>query len=74
MRRFQLHRDRDVSGVSGEGVVAEGVQWSDGWVTTHWLGYHASTVTWHLPGMVSPEHVHGHAGATRIVWLDGEES
>lgn len=30
MRRFELHREEDVSGVSGTGVVAEGVAFSDG--------------------------------------------
>jgi len=42
-RTFVLHRDEDVSGVSGTGVVAEGVVFSDGAVVVRWLGKHAST-------------------------------
>ena len=30
MKLFQLHRHEDESGVSGTGIVAEGVQFSDG--------------------------------------------
>lgn len=30
-RRFELHRDQDVSGVSGTGVVADGVQYDFEW-------------------------------------------
>lgn len=68
MRRFELHRDVDVSGVSGTGVVAEGVEFTDGTCAVRWLSATASTVTW-----LSIEHVekvHGHHNATRIVWVD----
>jgi hypothetical protein len=41
-RRFYLVRCNDLSGVSGCGVVAEGIEWSDGSATMHWLGEHAS--------------------------------
>jgi hypothetical protein len=37
MRRFVMHRERDVSGVSGTGVVLEGVLFSTGVVVIHWL-------------------------------------
>jgi len=37
MRRFLLVRDCDPSGVSGTGIVAEGVQFSDGTAVMHWL-------------------------------------
>ncbi len=37
MRRFLMERERDVSGVSGTGVVLEGVQFSTGVVVIHWL-------------------------------------
>lgn len=69
MRRFHLHRDHDVSGVSGTGIVAEGVEFSDGTVVLRWLsGKHRSTVVW--PDIAGVEAIHGHNGATRIVWLD----
>jgi hypothetical protein len=37
MRRFVMHRERDVSGVSGTGCVLEGVLFSTGVVVVHWL-------------------------------------
>lgn len=69
MRRFVLIRDRDVTGVSGTGIVAEGVVWTDGTVTVKWRGPRSSEVSW--PGGVDDvEAVHGHGGATRIQWVD----
>jgi hypothetical protein len=37
-RRFVLERDVDVSGLSGTGVVADGVVFPDGIVALHYLG------------------------------------
>lgn len=69
MRRFHLQRDTDVSGVSGTGRVAEGVEFTDGTVVIHWIaGEHRSTVVW--ADMAGPEAIHGHGGATQIVWED----
>lgn len=65
---FQLIRDEDVTGVSGTGVVAEGVQFSDGRVVLRWVvGQHRSTVNWDTIGSV--EQIHGHDGKTRIVFI-----
>lgn len=69
MRRFVLRRDIDVSGISGTGTVAEGVQLTDGTVIIRWVvGDHRSTVVW--PDIQSVEAIHGHGGATRIKWID----
>jgi hypothetical protein len=68
MRRFRLERDGDVTGVSGVGVVAEGVQFTDGTVVLRWLGRTPSTVVW--PDIVAARTVHGHDGRTRFVQLD----
>lgn len=68
MRRFQLHRDVDVSGVSGTGVVADGVAFDDGVTVVHWRGERRSTVVW--PSVDDVEVIHGHGGATRLVWID----
>ena len=71
MRRFQLHRDEDVSGVSGVGVVAEGVAFSGGGpVAMRWTSEWPTSVVFHDRGVESLEAVHGHNGRTRIVWLD----
>lgn len=70
MRRFELHRSVDVTGVSGCGVVAEGVAFADGVVVLRWLGPWPTSVVFHDRGIESVQHVHGHGGATQIVWLD----
>ncbi|MEU8907017.1 hypothetical protein [Streptomyces mirabilis] len=69
---FLVQRDQDASGISGTGVVAEGVQFSDGWVVTHWLDqapmWEPKTDVWHHKGTGPVTKIHGHGGATRIVW------
>ncbi len=67
-RLFHLQRDHDVSGVSGTGRVANGVLWPDGTVSLRWIGERPSTVSWDR--LADAEAVHGHGGATRIVWAD----
>lgn len=67
--RFVLCRDEDETGVSGTGMVAEGVVFSDGRVAVRWIvGEHRSTVTWDDIDAVKA--IHGHGGRTRIVWID----
>lgn len=68
-RRFVLRRHVDVSGISGTGDVADGVLWPDGSASIRWRGEHPSLVQWDR-GRVSVEAIHGHAGATELVWLD----
>jgi hypothetical protein len=68
MRRFVLRRHTDVSGVSGTGVVAEGVVFTDGTTAVRWLSSRSSTVIW--SSIEDVRAVHGHAGATEIVWWD----
>lgn len=69
MRTFYLEREQDVTGISGTGRVAEGVQFSDGVVAIRWIvGEHRSTVVW--PNVEAVEAIHGHGGATRLVWND----
>ena len=69
MRRFKLQRNEDATGVSGIGVVAEGVQFTDGKVAIRWVtGKHRSTVVWESIDAV--EAIHGHGGMTQIMWVD----
>lgn len=76
-RRFVLRRDHDHTGVSGTGVVAEGIEFSDGVVALRWLvppdqpghGFPTSVV-FHDNGIGSVEKIHGHNGATQIVFMD----
>lgn len=68
-RVFVLDRHVDVSGVSGTGVVAEGVVWSDGAVALRWTGENATTTTFET-GIDGVEAIHGHAGATEVRFLN----
>ncbi|MFJ9799874.1 hypothetical protein [Streptomyces sp. NPDC101145] len=67
-RRFYLLRHTDITGVSGTGIVADGVQWPDGTASVRWRGPRPSTVHWdRIDDAIT---IHGHGGATEIVWLD----
>lgn len=70
MRRFVLARSEDVSGVSGTGVVAEGVEFADGVTVLRWLGDHQSTVVW--ASIEDALVIHGHDGRTVVEWMDEE--
>jgi len=68
MRRFRLIRHEDVSGVSGTGVVAEGVRFSTGKVALSWCSnLHSVTV---YDAVDDLERIHGHEGRTSIEWID----
>lgn len=67
MKNFQLQRDVDVSGISGTGIVADGVVFPDGTAAMHWRGEFCSTAIY--KSIEELEHIHGHEGATKVVWL-----
>jgi hypothetical protein len=66
-RLFVLRREQDITGVSGTGDVADGVQWQDGTVVLRWRDL-PSTSVWDSLDLAL--RVHGHDGATRVVWAD----
>lgn len=70
MRRFRLLRKEDVSGISGTGVVAEGVEFGNGRVALGWSGSYATVEV--APDIATIEAIHGHKGKTSVVWLDKE--
>lgn len=86
-RRGRLVRDRDVSGVSGTGHVADvtefGVHWTTvlpdgqvlqmepGWAVVRWLAGPHQSVVV-WPSVDGAVDVHGHGGATRFVWESKE--
>jgi hypothetical protein len=76
MRRYRLNRLTDPTGVSGTGIVAEGVVFSDGHAVTHWLTEVHSTVCWDThsvdEAVAAIERIHGHGGYTTIEWTDGD--
>ncbi|MCX4615733.1 hypothetical protein [Streptomyces mirabilis] len=67
--RLFLRRHQDVSGVSGEGHIADGVQWPDGTVSLRWRGPHPK-IDFCDRGIDTAEFVHGHGGMTEIVFVD----
>lgn len=78
-RRFVLVREVDVTGISGTGIVVEGIQFSDGTVACRWVTPGISEINLERgvrPTTVIHESVrsvvalHGHNGATKLVWYD----
>jgi len=65
-RLFVLERSEDVSGTSGLGVVAEGVEWSNGTCSLHWLSQHE--VVSYYANVKVVEAIHGHDGRTKVVY------
>lgn len=68
MRTFLLWRNVDVSGVSGTGLIAEGVQFSDGVCVCRWMTDMATTCVY--ASISDVKAIHGHDGATQIIWED----
>jgi hypothetical protein len=78
-RVFELVRHEDVSGASGEGVVATGVAWPDGTVAMQWRNEGNEGLTTNQNGLsIKPApdgveatvEIHGHGGATELRWVD----
>lgn len=67
VKLFELHRIEDESGVSGTGIVAQGVEFDDGRVSFRWLTPKRSTVI--FDSMEELEFIHGHQGKTKVVYL-----
>jgi hypothetical protein len=66
MKIFWLSRKEDLSGISGTGIVAEGVQFHDGQCVISWFGQlHSINV---YPDIDTLIRIHGHEGRTAIVW------
>jgi len=64
-----------VSGVSGEGVVAQGIEFPDGRVAYRW---HTTEVSMAATAQFADsiedvEAIHGHDGATTIIYVDEGE-
>jgi L-alanine-DL-glutamate epimerase-like enolase superfamily enzyme len=66
MRTFRLRRVEDESGVSGTGIVAEGVEFTHGEIALSWLTQHRSIGFY--PNRKELMNIHGHEGKTILVW------
>lgn len=64
---FYLQRDKDISGVSGVGNVADGVEFANGMCA---LSFHSEYPHCNVyANMRALLEVHGHEGATKIVFV-----
>ncbi len=74
-RPFILQRDRDISDVSGTGIIADGVLFPDGHAALHWRGKWPLT-TPHPDGMDSiiAIHDHGGRGELHVIWPEEEKT
>lgn len=79
LRRFELVRTEDASGISGTGVVAVGVEFPDGAVAMQWLNDRNNGVQTERNGLAlypsrsgieDTLEVHGHSGGTEVRFLD----
>lgn len=66
MRTFKLYRKKDISGVSGVGVVAEGVVFSNGKAALSWHSSYKSIAIY--DSIKDVETIHCHGGFTQIIW------
>jgi hypothetical protein len=69
-RAFELHRHEDITGVSGTGIVAWGVEFPDGVVALRWRSAWPTSVVFHDRGMDAVRAVHGHDGRTEVVFME----
>ena len=81
-RRFELVRDEDVSGTSGTGVVAVGVEYPDGAVHMQWRNAVNDDLETDSngcafkpapDGLAATKEIHGHDGRTSVRFLDETE-
>jgi len=75
MRTFTVHREYDASGVSGTGIVVEGVLFSTGVVVVHWLtpAPRGSIGVWDSLDQFLSIHVQPHPENRTIVRFDDGE-
>ncbi len=65
MKLFHFYRSEDQSGVSGTGLVAEGVQLTNGWCVLRWISSHSSLCFYQSIEQVRA--IHSHGGKTEIL-------
>ena len=74
MRRLQLQRNVDIHGISGTGIVAEGVEFNDGSVVMMWLTETSTKVHYESLADLRKIHVEGHGDEenNQIIELDND--
>lgn len=70
MRRFELWRAVDISGISGTGMIAHGVEFNNGQCVMQWQTDVRSICVYENADQLIK--IHGHNGATLLQWIDQE--
>ncbi len=65
MKLFHFYRSEDQTGISGTGLVAEGVQLTNGWCVLRWMTHHSSLCFYQSLEQVRA--IHSHGGKTEIL-------
>lgn len=65
-RVFRLHRVVDETGISGTGLIADGVLFSDGTCALRWLTKRRSTALY--DSLATLVEIHGHGGKTKVIF------
>lgn len=76
-RRGLILCERDITGISGLGVIAEFCVFSDDFTVIRWLGgppqYQPKHEIYDNRGIEPFEQVSGHHGATKVIWIDEDD-
>ena len=67
IKHFVLNRVEDKTGISGEGVIAEGVQFTDGQCVLRWLTEYSSIAIY--DDIETLEAIHGHDGSKEVIFM-----
>lgn len=65
IEKFYIFRKKDISGISGTGIVAVGVEFPSGKIVIEWTSYQTSIGLY--DNMTKFLEVHGHEGNTEII-------
>jgi hypothetical protein len=70
LRRFHLRRLEDETGISGTGLVTDGIEFNDGTVIMTWNTETTSLAVYkNIQDVIT---IHGHGGKTVVEWADDE--
>jgi hypothetical protein len=70
VKRFQMVRKIDVNGVSGTGIVLEGVVTASGKCITEWREPYVTNTIFSSFEQFQAIHLDSHPGCSEIVWID----
>lgn len=69
LREYYLQRNEDFSGVSGTGIVAQGIILPSGKCVHEWSNSYVQSMNIY-PNIKAVEHIHGHEGRTIVKFVE----